>query len=122
MVCDEGQVTGLELVRMQPGPLDASGRRHPQPVAGSEFEVEVDNVILAVGERADLGFLADSGVDYEHEVGVSFVGSTSRAGVFACGDVAFGHGTVTQAISTGRRAAEAVEAHANGRKKSRSQA
>jgi indolepyruvate ferredoxin oxidoreductase, alpha subunit len=122
VVCDEGQVTGLELVRMQPGPLDASGRRRPQPVAGSEFEVQVDNVILAVGERADLGFLADSGVDYAHEVGVSFVGSTSRAGVFACGDVAFGHGTVTQAISTGRRAAEAVEARANQRRQSRSEA
>jgi pyruvate/2-oxoglutarate dehydrogenase complex dihydrolipoamide dehydrogenase (E3) component len=76
----------------------------------------VDNVILAVGERADLQFLADSGVAYGNEVEVRFSGATSRADIFACGDVAFGHGTVTQAISTGRRVAEAVLAHVEQQK------
>jgi NADPH-dependent glutamate synthase beta subunit-like oxidoreductase len=54
-------------------------------------------------------------VDYGHDVAVRFSGASSKAQVFACGDVAFGHGTVTQGISTGRRAAEAVVAHLNQR-------
>jgi indolepyruvate ferredoxin oxidoreductase alpha subunit len=116
VAADDGKVRGLELTRMKPGPLDSSGRRRPRPIPGSEFEVPVDNVILAVGERADLQFLADSGVAYGNEVEVRFSGATSRADIFACGDVAFGHGTVTQAISTGRRVAEAVLAHVEQQK------
>jgi indolepyruvate ferredoxin oxidoreductase alpha subunit len=117
VVVEEGAVAALELTRMRPGPLDRSGRRRPQPVPGSEFQVPVDNLILAIGERADLKFLEGSGVAFGNEVEVRFSGNTSKAGVFACGDVAFGHGTVTQGISTGRRAADAVEAHLNRRRR-----
>ncbi len=112
---EDGRVARLELIRMRPGPLDESGRRRPEPVPGSEFEVEVDTVVLATGERADLGFLEGTGVRFGHKIEVSFAGATSRPGVFACGDVAFGHGTVTQGVSTGRRVAEAVAAYLAGR-------
>ena len=63
-------------------------------------------MILAIGEDAELDFLDGSGVSATGHVDVNFAGATSRPGVFACGDAAFGHGTVTQAVSTGRRAAE----------------
>lgn len=108
LATQDGRLCALELICMEPGPLDASGRRQPMPVAGSEFRVDVDTVILAVGERAELEFLRDSNVKFNHAIDVNFAGATTKPGVFACGDVAFGHGTVTQSISTGRRIAEAV--------------
>ncbi len=108
LATQDGRVCGLDLVHMQPGPLDASGRRQPVPVPNSEFHVEIDTVIFAIGERADLEFLRGSGVRFNHKIGVTFAGVSSQPGVFACGDVAFGYGTVTQSISTGRRVAGAV--------------
>jgi indolepyruvate ferredoxin oxidoreductase, alpha subunit len=105
VVVEHGRVTGLETVAMAQGEPDASGRRRPVPVPGSEETESFQTVILAVGEDADLGFLAGSGVSANGHVDVNFAGATSRPGVFACGDAAFGHGTVTQALSTGRRAA-----------------
>jgi indolepyruvate ferredoxin oxidoreductase alpha subunit len=103
-----GRVCGLDLVHMQPGPLDKDGRRRPVPVPNSEFHIDVDMVILAIGERADVQFLEESEVQSNHKIGVTFTGASSRPGVFACGDVAFGFGTVTQSIATGRRVAGAV--------------
>lgn len=104
----DGRVCGLELIRMQPGPLERDGRRRPVPIPDSEFSVEVDTVILAIGERADLEFLRGSGLQFKEKIRTTFMGVTSLPGVFACGDVAFGYGTVTQSIATGRRVAEAV--------------
>jgi formate dehydrogenase (NADP+) beta subunit len=103
-----GRVSGLGLVRMEQGEPDASGRRRPVPVPGSEHVVTADTVLLAIGERAELGFLQGAGVPFGSSIEVSFAGATGRPGVFACGDVAFGHGTVTQAIATGRRVADLV--------------
>ncbi|HKJ92545.1 MAG TPA: FAD-dependent oxidoreductase, partial [Longimicrobiales bacterium] len=71
-------------------------------------EMPLDTVILATGELPDLAFLAGSGVRHDGRVGVRFTGATSRPGVFAAGDAAFGHGTVTQAVGEGSRAADAV--------------
>jgi thioredoxin reductase len=75
-------------------------------VTGSEESEPFDTVLLAIGEDAELDFLAGTGVSVNGHVDVNFAGATTRAGVFACGDAAFGHGTVTQAVSTGRRAAD----------------
>ncbi len=108
VVAHNGRVCGLDLVHMQPGPLDQDGRRRPVPIPHSEFHIEVDTVILAIGERADVQFLRESGVQFNRKIGVTFAGVSSQPGVFACGDVAFGHGTVTQGIATGRRVAGAV--------------
>jgi indolepyruvate ferredoxin oxidoreductase alpha subunit len=102
----EGRVAALETVAMEQGERDESGRRRPVAVAGSEESDSVNTVILAVGEQADLGFLAGSGVAANGTIAVNFAGATSRPNVFACGDAAFGHGTVTQAVATGRRAAD----------------
>ena len=105
---EKGHVRKLELLRMKPGPLDESGRRRPVPVPGSEFATDVDTVILAIGERADLSFLEGSDVPFDEKIKARFTGETGAPGVFACGDVSFGYGTVTQAIATGRRTAEAI--------------
>jgi NADPH-dependent glutamate synthase beta subunit-like oxidoreductase len=94
---------------MQPGPLERDGRRRPVPVPNSEFHADVDTVILAIGKRADLGFL--TGVQFSQKIHTTFMGVASPPGVFACGDVAFGYGTVTQSIATGRRVASAVTAY-----------
>lgn len=104
----DGHVCGLDLIRMRPGPLDKDGRHQPVLVPNSEFHVEIDTVILAIGERADLGFLRGTGVRCDHKIWATFMGAASQPGVFACGDVAFGYGTVTQSIATGRRVAAAV--------------
>ena len=111
----DGHVAGLVLERTEPGRPDASGRRTPVPVPGSEFTIEADTVMLAIGEAPDLAPLASTDVPHDGRIGVRFTGATSAAGVFACGDAAFGHGTVTQAIATGRRVADAVALHLEGK-------
>ncbi len=103
---EDGRMTGLEHMAMEQGEPDASGRRRPVPVPDSEEVQPFDAVILATGESSDLGFLDDSGIAFDAHVDVNFAGATSRPNVFACGDAAFNQGTVTQAIATGRRAAE----------------
>jgi indolepyruvate ferredoxin oxidoreductase, alpha subunit len=105
-VVEDGRLKEVESVAMAQGEPDESGRRRPVPVPGSEESEPFTTVLLAIGEDADLDFLADSGVSVNGHVDVNFAGATSRPGVFACGDAAFAHGTVTQAVATGRRAAE----------------
>lgn len=100
------QLTGLEHRAMAQGEPDGSGRARPVPVAGSEETDAFDTVILAIGEDAELGLLEGSGISFNGRVDVNFAGATSRPGVFACGDAAFNHGTVTQAIATGSRTAD----------------
>jgi indolepyruvate ferredoxin oxidoreductase, alpha subunit len=113
---NDGRVVALEIVGMELGEVDASGRRSPHAVSGTERVVAADTVIMALGETADLSFVEGTGMEGvagADGVDVSFTGATRHADVFACGDVAFGHGTVTQAISTGRRAADAVTRYLN---------
>jgi NADPH-dependent glutamate synthase beta subunit-like oxidoreductase len=113
---DDGRVAALEIVGMELGEVDASGRRSPHAVPGTERVV--------AGRHGDHGPRRDcrpvvaggdghGGVAGADGVDVSFTGATRHADVFACGDVAFGHGTVTQAISTGRRTADAVTRYLN---------
>jgi NADPH-dependent glutamate synthase beta subunit-like oxidoreductase len=103
---EAGRMEGLEHQAMEQGEPDASGRARPVPVPGSEEVDAFDSVILAIGEDAELEFLAGAGVSMNGHVDVNFAGATTRPGVFACGDAAFNQGTVTQAVATGRRAAE----------------
>ncbi|MDX1674858.1 MAG: FAD-dependent oxidoreductase [Longimicrobiales bacterium] len=106
IIASGGRMTGLEHRAMARGRRDESGRARPVPIRGSEEIDSFDTVILAIGEDAELDFLADSGVAVNGRIDVNFAGATSRPGVFACGDAAFDHGTVTQAVATGRRTAQ----------------
>ena len=111
-ILGEGHVLGLECVRTQLGAPDESGRRRPLPVAGSEHRLEVDTVILAVGQAplADLaerlGLQAKGGllqVDPE-------TGRTSQAKIFAGGDCVSGGGEVVLAVQQAKRAARGIHA------------
>ena len=110
---DNWRVTGLQCIQMQLGEPDASGRRRPIPVSGSEFFVEADTVIAAVGQAPDLSFLPrDSELErtrWETLVVNSNRLSTNVPGIFAGGDFVTGPGMVIEAIAAGRRAAIAID-------------
>ena len=104
-----GRVKALRCVRMRLGEPDESGRRRPEPLPGSEFELAVDTVIPALGQEADLSGLAEGIVQEKGAIRIALSGAATQAGVFAGGDVATGFGTVTAAIGSGKRAALAID-------------
>ena len=110
---DNWKVTGLQCIRMQLGEMDASGRRRPMPVDGSDFFAEADTVIAAVGQAPDLSFLPpDSALErtrWETLAVDNNTLSTNVAGVFAGGDFVTGPGMVIDAIAAGRRGALAID-------------
>ena len=112
---DNWRATGLQCIRMMLGEPDASGRRRPVPIAGSEFFVEADTIIAAVGQAPDLSFLPrDSALErtrWETLVVDSNKLSTNVPGIFAGGDFVTGPGMVIDAIAAGRRAAIAIDKH-----------
>jgi len=107
-----GWVSGLKCQQMKLGPPDASGRARPIPIPGSEFEIPVDNVVLAIGTtpnplltRTTAGLLTDKkGCLIADEK----TGLTSKALVFAGGDAVTGAATVILAAGAGKRAASAI--------------
>jgi len=110
-----GRVRAVQLERMELGPPDESGRRRPQPVPGSEFTLEADTVVLAIGYSADEDVPASAqGVVYD-KWGVVQVdretGATDRPGVFAGGDDINGADLVVTAIRDGRIASRAMLAY-----------
>ncbi len=110
----DGHVTGLRCVRMRLGAPDESGRRRPEPVAGSEYTMVVDTVIPALGQEADLAFL-DESLPVEHGlIVINNAALTSRQGVFAGGDAATGLGTIAYAIGSGKRAAMSINRYLRG--------
>jgi NADPH-dependent glutamate synthase beta subunit-like oxidoreductase len=115
---DDWKVTGLQCIRMELGEPDDSGRRRPVPVTGSEFSVEADTVIAAVGQAADLSFLPpDSALErtrWETLVVDSNTLATNVPGVFAGGDFVTGPAMVVEAIAAGRRAAIAIDKYLRG--------
>jgi len=118
IVSENWEVTGLQCTRMRLGEPDESGRRRPIPITGSEFFVEADNVIAAVGQAPDLSFLpADSTLErtrWETLVVDNNTLSTNVSGVFAGGDFVTGPGMVIDAIAAGRRAAIAIDKYLKG--------
>jgi formate dehydrogenase major subunit len=116
---DAGNVTGIEFIRMKPGAPDASGRRRPEPAAGTEFTIPCDRVLLAIGQGPDLSWIGpgSEGIQATKQRrlkadAVTFL--TDRSGVFGTGDVRIGAATVVQAIAEGRRSAYAVDAFLKG--------
>ena len=118
IVGDNWRVTGLQCIRMRLGEPDASGRRRPVPIPGSEFFVEADTIIVAVGQAPDLSFLPpDSALERTRWEMLAVNGNTLATnvpGVFAGGDFVFGPGTVIEAIAAGRRGAMAIDKYLRG--------
>ncbi len=106
-----GHIRSMECRRLELGEPDSSGRRSPVPIAGSEFTVEVDCVVLALGYNADPIFERADGIATDRwgliEVEPD-TGATSRRGVFAGGDNVNGADLVVTAMADGRRSAIAI--------------
>lgn len=110
---DSGYVCAIELQRMELGEPDASGRRRPVPIKGSEFTVPVDTVVLALGYWPDETIGKTTPSLETHGDGLitadEQTGRTSRPGVFAGGDAVTGPDLVSTAVAAGLRAARAID-------------
>jgi NADPH-dependent glutamate synthase beta subunit-like oxidoreductase/NADH:ubiquinone oxidoreductase subunit E/ferredoxin len=111
---ENGKVTALTCQRMELGEPDASGRRRPVPVPGSEFDLEVDMIIPAIGQRTDASYIEGSGIELTRWgtiVSDEITHETSRPGVFAAGDAQSGPWIAVGAIGGGKEAAESIDRH-----------
>ncbi len=109
---NKGGVRALRCVRMELGEPDASGRRKPVVVPGSEFEFECDSVVFAIGTNANpiLGQTSGLVLNKRGYIATDDSLATSIAGVWAGGDIVTGAATVIQAMGAGRKAAKAMKA------------
>lgn len=113
----QGRVTGIEAIKMQLGEPDESGRRRPVPIENSNYVLNLDTVVVAIGQGPNpLIPQTTSGLQTSKR-GVIVVnpetGATSKPGVFAGGDVATGGATVILAMGAGKKAALAIHAYLN---------
>ncbi len=115
---DKGWVTGLRCIRMELGEPDASGRRRPIPIPGSEFDMEIDNVIMALGTRPNPMVFTDAvGIERTRHgtiVADPATGRSTRFRVWAGGDIVTGAATVISAMGAGKRAARDIDAFLRG--------
>jgi len=109
---EDGWVTGMECIRMELGEPDESGRRRPIPIEGSNFTLECDTVIVALGTRANPLIPSTTPNLKLNRRGYieadPATGKTSMEGVFAGGDIVTGSATVILAMGAGRKAADAI--------------
>ena len=110
---DDDNVTGIRLIRMELGEPDASGRRRPVEVPGSEYEIEADTVIMSLGTSPNpLISSTTDGLETNRRkciVAEEETGQTSRDGVFAGGDAVTGAATVILAMGAGKVAAAGID-------------
>lgn len=115
---DKGVVTGLRCIRMELGEPDESGRRSPIPIKGSEFDIQVDTVVMALGTRPNpLVFSDADGLERSRWGTVVADGATGRTTlerVWAGGDIVTGAATVISAMGAGRVAANNMDAYLQG--------
>jgi glutamate synthase (NADPH/NADH) small chain len=114
---DSGQVIGMRCIRMELGEPDASGRRRPIPIEGSEFDMQVDTVVMALGTRPNpLVFSEEPGSSNGLErtrwgtvVADEATGKTTKDRVWAGGDIVTGAATVISAMGAGKQAAMDID-------------
>jgi len=113
-----GKVSGLQCVHMELKEFDRSGRRTPNPIEGSEYTVDADMVIEAVGQRPDTSFIKNNSINIGRG-GTIVIDPrtlvTDRAGVFAGGDAVSGPQTAIEAIAAGQRAASSIKRWLQGK-------
>ena len=114
----DGSVVGLRCIRMELGEPDSSGRRRPVPIPGSEYDIEIDQLVPAIGQRPDLSAIENvTGLKISRWGTVeadSVTYTTDREGVFAGGDLQTGPGIAIAAIAAGREAAESIVRYFDG--------
>jgi putative selenate reductase len=111
VVLRDGRVAALECVRNRLGEPDASGRRRPEAIPDSAFQIEADAIVLAIGQQPDVAFLDGSGVSLRRNGAIVVDESTGSAGaacLYAGGDAARGPAIIIEACADGRRAAKAI--------------
>ncbi len=118
---EKGWVKGMRCIRMELGEPDASGRRRPVPVEGSEFTIDVDTVIMSLGTSPNpLISSTTKGLEVNKRkciVAEEATGKTSREGVYAGGDAVTGAATVILAMEAGRAGARGIHEYLEGRAK-----
>ncbi|MDY6974214.1 MAG: FAD-dependent oxidoreductase, partial [Thermodesulfobacteriota bacterium] len=114
----DGKVVGIRCIRMELGEPDSSGRRRPVPIPGSEYEIELDQVIPAIGQVPDISGIEDNtGIKFSRWETIEvdpITYETGRDGVFAGGDVQTGPWIAIGAIAAGREAAESIVRYLDG--------
>ena len=118
LVDDNGWVKGMKCIRMELGEPDASGRRRPVPVEGSEFTIDVDTVIMSLGTSPNpLISSTTKGLEVNRRkciVAEESNGKTSKEGVYAGGDAVTGAATVILAMEAGRAGARGIHEYLSG--------
>lgn len=115
---NDGWVKKMECIKMELGEPDESGRRRPIPLKGSEFEVEVDTVVVAIGQGANpllLSRTAGLKLNKKGYIEADEEGAASLRGVFAGGDIVTGAATVISAMGASKRAARAIDRYIKGK-------
>ena len=117
---ENGWVKSLKCIRMELGEPDASGRRRPVAVEGSEFELDVDTVIMAIGNGPNpIVASTTPGMDTNKRGNIiadEETGATTKEGVFAGGDIVTGAATVIWAMGAGKKAAAAIDEYLKAKK------
>ncbi len=110
----DGKVAGIESIKVKLGEPDKSGRKKPIPIAGSEFRLDADAVIVAIRQKPDVSYFAQDGLSVQDEGNIAAdpqTLATSLPGVFAGGDAVSGPSCIIDAMSYGRQAAESIDCY-----------
>lgn len=118
---EKGNVTGMKNIRMELGEPDASGRRRPVEIAGSEYVIDVDAVVVAIGQSPN-PLIKDSTPELKTQkwggiIADEATGETSIPGVYAGGDAVTGAATVILAMGAGKASAHAIDEYLRNKKK-----
>jgi NADH-quinone oxidoreductase subunit F len=116
VVARDGRLAGLKVVSCKLGEADASGRRQPVPVGGTEHLFELDTLIVAISEQPEVEGLDGLALNRNGTIRINAESmTTSRPGVFAGGDVVTGPNSVVDAIAAGKTAARMIANYVSGR-------
>jgi NADPH-dependent glutamate synthase beta subunit-like oxidoreductase/formate hydrogenlyase subunit 6/NADH:ubiquinone oxidoreductase subunit I len=117
IIGDGTKVTGIRCQRMKLGDVDDTGRREPVPVEGSEFTIDADHVVVAIGQRPSTILLKTKGVKTNDDATINvdpLTLQTSIPDIFAGGDCVTGPNTVVEAMAAGLQAAESIDRYLSG--------
>jgi len=116
VISKDNRVTGIQCIRMELGEADASGRRRPVPIKGSEFDIDVDNVLIAIGQAVNRELLPEelAFTSWGTVVVDPITLQTNIDGIFAGGDVVAGPADVVTAVAAGKEAAISMDRYLRG--------
>ena len=116
---DGTKVTGIRCQRMKMGEMGADGRRRPEPIRGSEFVIDADHVVIAIGQRPNTPLLNIRWLETDSDSATIKVDpltlETRIPGIFAGGDCVTGPNNVVEAVAAGLRAADSIDRYLRGR-------